>query len=182
MFLDQVFTNQIAEGLRAIGIPSPLDAPVELLEQVGIDGDADAAEAFRDRFVWHIFATIQDMTRAVLVVAAACSAGFGMQQAKAPAWAAGAKVMASPVGSKPNATAFGTPVFFAGQPGEADVAEYAKLGGKKVINLRLLSEMQGVGFDEAAVAKNAGLMWSLFRGTEQAWRPTTLWPRVRRPA
>ena len=95
---------------------------------------------------------------AVVTLAAAASLGFGIAQTKkAPAWTENAKVAASPVGATPNATAFGTRVFFAGQPSPADLEQYAKLGVKKVINLRMPAEIQGLGFDEAALAKQAGM-------------------------
>lgn len=80
-----------------------------------------------------------------------------MQAGKAPKWAEGAKVTPEPVGTSVNASSFGTQVRFAGQPGEKDFEEYAKLGVKKVINLRMPAEMQKVEFDEAAVVKQAGM-------------------------
>lgn len=80
-----------------------------------------------------------------------------MQSGKAPAWAEGARIEPAPVGSAPNASAFGTQVRFAGQPGEKDFDEYAKLGVKKVINLRMPAEMQKVEFNEPEVVKKAGM-------------------------
>ena len=100
------------------------------------------------------------LRNAAWTLAAAASLAFGMmQQAKTapPAWAEGAKVAASPVGSSPNATAFGARVYFAGQPATADLEQYARLGVRKVINLRMPAEMQAAGFDEAAAVKQAGM-------------------------
>ena len=82
---------------------------------------------------------------------------FGMQARKAPAWAVDAKVAPASVGGAPNATVFGTRVYFAGQPGQADFEQYAKLGVKKVINLRMPAEMQALTFDEGAAVKQAGM-------------------------
>lgn len=48
-------------------------------------------------------------------------------------------------------------VYFLGQPSQADLSNYAKLGVKTVINLRTAAEMEKVGFDEAAAAKAAGM-------------------------
>jgi uncharacterized protein (TIGR01244 family) len=83
----------------------------------------------------------------------AVSLAFG----QAPAWAEGAKVAPVAVGQSPNSSAFGSQVYFAGQPSQADFAEYAKLGVKTVVNLRMPAEMEKAGFDEAAVAKAAGM-------------------------
>lgn len=96
------------------------------------------------------------MSRTVLVAALA-ALGFGMQTPKAPAWTSGAKITPTSVGNAPNTSVFGTRVFFAGQPGQADFEQYAKLGVKKVINLRTPPEMQGLGFDEGAAVKQAGM-------------------------
>lgn len=78
---------------------------------------------------------------------------------KQPGWAAGAKVATTTVGQAPNSAAFGSRVYFAGQPSESDLADYAKLGVKTVVNLRTASEMERVGYDEAAAAKAAGLKY-----------------------
>jgi uncharacterized protein (TIGR01244 family) len=87
----------------------------------------------------------------------AVSLVFGMQAGKQPAWTAGAKVAPVAVGQAPNSSAFGDKVYFAGQPSVADLAEYKKLGVKTVVNLRAASEMEKLGFDEAAAAKAAGM-------------------------
>ena len=80
-----------------------------------------------------------------------------MQGGKEPAWTSGAKVAPVAVGQTPNSSEFGGRVYFAGQPSQADLAEYAKLGVKTVVNLRMPSEMEKTGFDEAAAAKAAGM-------------------------
>lgn len=80
-----------------------------------------------------------------------------MQAGKQPAWTAGAKVAPVTVGQAPNSSAFGSKVYFAGQPAQADIAEYAKMGVKTIVNLRSPGEMEKLGFDEAAAAKAAGI-------------------------
>jgi uncharacterized protein (TIGR01244 family) len=80
-----------------------------------------------------------------------------MQAGKAPAWAAGAKVAPTTVTNAPNSSAFGERVYFAGQPSQTDLEQYARLGVKKVINLRMPAEMEKLGFDEAAAVKQAGM-------------------------
>lgn len=87
----------------------------------------------------------------------AVSLVFGMQAGKQPAWTAGAKVAPVVVGQSPNSSAFGDKVYFAGQPTAADLAAYKKLGVKTVVNLRAPSEMEKLGFDEAAAVKAAGM-------------------------
>ena len=74
-----------------------------------------------------------------------------------PAWTTGAKIAPVAVGQSPNSSAFGSQVYFAGQPSETDLAEYSKLGVKTIVNLRMPAEMEKAGFDEAAVAKAAGM-------------------------
>jgi uncharacterized protein (TIGR01244 family) len=68
-----------------------------------------------------------------------------------------AKIAPVTVGQSPNSSTYANRVYFAGQPAQADLEEYAKLGVKKVINLRAPAEMEKVGFDEAAAAKAAGM-------------------------
>ena len=93
----------------------------------------------------------------LMSVMLAVSIAFGMQAGKQPAWTAGAKVAPVAVGQTPNSSAFGDKVYFAGQPTAADLAEYKKLGVKTVVNLRAPSEMEKLGFDEAAAVKAAGM-------------------------
>jgi len=81
----------------------------------------------------------------------------GMQSGKQPAWAEGAKVAPVAVGQAPNSSEFGGRVYFAAQPSEADLKEYARLGVKTVINLRTAAELEKAGIDEAPLAKAAGL-------------------------
>lgn len=95
--------------------------------------------------------------KAVLAGVLTVTMAFAMQSGKQPAWTAGAKVAPVSVGQAPNSAAFGTAVYFAGQPGQADIAEYKKLGVKTIVNLRMPAEMEKVGFDEAAAAKAAGM-------------------------
>ena len=71
--------------------------------------------------------------------------------------AAFAQIAPVTVGKAPNSSAFASKVYFAGQPEAADFAEYAKLGVRVVINLRMPAEMEKVAFNEAEAAKAAGL-------------------------
>lgn len=89
----------------------------------------------------------------------AAALAFGMQGGKQPAWTAGAKVAPVAVGQAPNSSTFGSRVYFAGQPSQADLAEYAKLGVKTVVNLRTPSEMERAGFNEADAAKAVGMRY-----------------------
>ncbi|MBL8235781.1 MAG: hypothetical protein JNM66_00075 [Bryobacterales bacterium] len=93
-------------------------------------------------------------TRALLLLAALSVAA---QPATPPAWTAGAKVAPATVGATPNSAAFGNRIYFAGQPSQADLAEYAKLGVKTIVNLRMPAETASLGFDEAAAVKAAGM-------------------------
>ena len=87
---------------------------------------------------------------------AACLGLFGQS---APDWAKDAKIAPVAVGQAPNSSAFGSRIYFAGQPSTADLAEYAKLGVKTIVNLRSPAEMAQVGFDEAAAAKSNGMRY-----------------------
>ncbi len=98
------------------------------------------------------------MTKTMLV-AAAFLAAVGMAGQQAPDWAKDAKVAPVAVGQSPNSSVFGKNVYFAGQPTQADLAEYAKLGVKTVVNLRMPAETEKLGFDEAAVVKAAGMSY-----------------------
>ena len=71
--------------------------------------------------------------------------------------AAFAQIAPVTVGKAPNSSTFASKIYFAGQPEAADFAEYAKLGVKVVINLRMPAEMEKVTFNEAEAAKAAGL-------------------------
>ena len=73
--------------------------------------------------------------------------------------AQGSKVAQVTVGDTPNSSAFASKVYFAGQPTEAGISEYAKLGVTTVVNLRSAQEMEKVGFDEAAAASKAGMRY-----------------------
>jgi uncharacterized protein (TIGR01244 family) len=89
----------------------------------------------------------------------AMSLAFGMQGGKQPSWASGETVAPVAVGQAPTSSAFGTHVYFAGQPSPADLAEYARLGVRTIVNLRMPSEMEKIGFDEAAAAGTAGMKY-----------------------
>jgi uncharacterized protein (TIGR01244 family) len=95
------------------------------------------------------------MTKTVFL--ATCVVWTGLFGQQAPAWTAGAKVAPVAVGQAPNSSAFGSRIYFAGQPSQADLAEYAKLGVKTIVNLRSPAEMEKVDFDEAAAAKSNGM-------------------------
>lgn len=71
--------------------------------------------------------------------------------------AAFAQIAPVTVGKAPNSSSYAAKVYFAGQPDAADFAEYAKLGVKVVINLRMPAEMEKVNFNESEAAKAAGL-------------------------
>ena len=43
-FLDERVTDQVAKCFRAVGVTAPADQVVELLQERGIDGHANAAE------------------------------------------------------------------------------------------------------------------------------------------
>ncbi|MBI2686850.1 MAG: protein tyrosine phosphatase family protein [Acidobacteria bacterium] len=94
-----------------------------------------------------------------LILAVCAAATLFAQPAAQPAWTADAKVASVAVGQAPNSSSFGSHVYFAGQPTEADFAAYAKLGVKTVVNLRTPAEMERVSFDEANTAKAAGLKY-----------------------
>ncbi len=49
--------------------------------------------------------------------------------------------------------------FFAGQPSESDLAEFAKRGVKTIVNLRTEPEMAQLGFDEKAAVESAGMKY-----------------------
>lgn len=87
------------------------------------------------------------------------SVGFAQQSGKRPAWAADSKVAPVTVGQAPFSSAFGSKVYFAGQPSQSDLADYAKLGVKTIINLRTPGEMERVAYDEAAAAQAAGIKY-----------------------
>lgn len=97
--------------------------------------------------------------RKIVLVAAAFLAAVGMAGQQAPAWAKDAKVAPVAVGQSPNSSIFGQNVYFAGQPSQADLAAYAKLGVKTVVNLRMPAETEKLGFDEAAAVKAAGMSY-----------------------
>lgn len=63
------------------------------------------------------------------------------------------------VGNTPNVTTYDNKVYFAGQPTEEALKQFAALGVKTVINLRQESEMASVGFDEKDAVKNAGMTY-----------------------
>ena len=90
-----------------------------------------------------------------LVLLLAMPLMFGQQAA----WTKESKVAPASVGQAKNSSQFGTQVYFAGQPERSDFEQYAKLGVKTVINLRQPSEMETVGFDEAATVKADGMRY-----------------------
>ena len=63
------------------------------------------------------------------------------------------------VDDTPNVTTFDNKVYFAGQPTEEALKQFAELGVKTVINLRQESEMASVGFDEKDAVENAGMTY-----------------------
>jgi uncharacterized protein (TIGR01244 family) len=75
------------------------------------------------------------------------------------ALAAQAQVAPVTVGKAPASSTHGSEVYFAGQPEQPDFAEYAKLGVKVVINLRMPAEQEKLAFQEAEAAKAAGLQY-----------------------
>ena len=102
------------------------------------------------------------MNKFFLALAAAAVSLFaqaGKDSPKPPAWTRGAKVAPVAIGNSPNSSAFGSRVYFAGQPSEADLDAYSKAGVKTVVNLRSALEMEKAGFDEAAAASKAGMKY-----------------------
>jgi len=84
------------------------------------------------------------------LVLTAITAGWQAQEA-AP------KVEPVTVGKSPNSTTYGGKLYFAGQPVKEDLEEYAKLGVKKVINLRMPAELEKAGIAEPSLVKAAGM-------------------------
>jgi cytochrome c peroxidase len=68
-------------------------------------------------------------------------------------------VRKEPVGNTPNAAAYGSHIFFGGQPPKEDLARYASKGVKMVINLRTPDEMAKSGIDEKQEAEAAGMSY-----------------------
>ena len=62
------------------------------------------------------------MVRLTILAASVLTVSLALGQ---PAWTTGAKVAPVAVGQSPNSSAFGSRVYFAGQPTQADLAEYA---------------------------------------------------------
>ncbi len=50
-------------------------------------------------------------------------------------------------------------IIFAGQPSEEDLRAFAAMGGKIVLNTRTQPEVDKLGFDEAALCEELGLMY-----------------------
>ena len=63
------------------------------------------------------------------------------------------------VGDTPNVTTFDNKVYFAGQPTEEAIKQFAELGVKTVINLRQESELASLDFDEKGAVENAGMTY-----------------------
>jgi uncharacterized protein (TIGR01244 family) len=91
------------------------------------------------------------MTHLLTLAIAASAIGWQNPQAASP------KVEPVTVGKSPNSTTVGGKLYFAGQPAQGDLEEYAKLGVKKVINLRMPAELEKAGIPEPALVKAAGM-------------------------
>ena len=63
------------------------------------------------------------------------------------------------VGETINVTTLGDSIYFAGQPSAEDLAIFASLGVKTVLNIRTPPEMEGLGFDEEASVEAAGMTY-----------------------
>ncbi len=63
------------------------------------------------------------------------------------------------VGDTLNVTTFDNKVYFAGQPTEEALKQFAELGVKTVINLRGESELASLGFDEKEAVEKAGMTY-----------------------
>lgn len=72
-------------------------------------------------------------------------------------WYEAANVEEAQVGTIQNSSRFGEEIYFGAQPSEEDFVALAAMGVKTVVNLRTEAEMAGLGFDEEAVAHEAGL-------------------------
>ena len=59
----------------------------------------------------------------------------------------------------PNVSTFDNRVYFAGQPNEEALKQFADFGVKTVINLRTGQELAGLGFDEKTVVEEAGMTY-----------------------
>jgi uncharacterized protein (TIGR01244 family) len=58
-----------------------------------------------------------------------------------------------------NVSTFDNRIYFAGQPNEDALKQFADFGVKTVINLRTDQELAGLGFDEKAVVEEAGMKY-----------------------
>jgi len=63
------------------------------------------------------------------------------------------------LGTLSNPSTFGQTVYFSGQPSPEDIAHFKELGISTVINLRTEREVEGLGFDEGALVRDAGMRY-----------------------
>jgi len=98
---------------------------------------------------------------AIFILANAIGCGQAPEPAQSKAWHEGMAV--SPLDEvDPNSgqvAQFGDRVYFAGQPSEAALTDYAQQGVATVINLRTQPEMDGLSFDEPAVTESLGMRY-----------------------
>lgn len=72
-------------------------------------------------------------------------------------WHEDLSVQDAEVGTLNNSSRFGDQIYFGAQPSEEDFVALSAMGIKTVVNLRTEAEMADLGFDEEAVAHEAGL-------------------------
>lgn len=78
------------------------------------------------------------------------------------AWHEDVPIRKLEVGETAKVSTLGGKIYFSGQPAEADLKTFAEFGVKTVINLRTQQEIEGLGFDEAALVKEAGMKYLNF--------------------
>ena len=68
-------------------------------------------------------------------------------------------IRALDMGNTLNASTFDNKVYFAGQPDEEALKQFADFGVRTVINLRTEEELAGLGFNEKSVVEGAGMTY-----------------------
>jgi uncharacterized protein (TIGR01244 family) len=63
------------------------------------------------------------------------------------------------VENAPNVSTFNNRIYFAGQPTEEALKQFADFGVKTVINLRTVQELAGIGFDEKTAVEKEGMTY-----------------------
>jgi len=79
------------------------------------------------------------------------------------------------VGNAPNVSTFDNRFYFAGQPDEDALKQFADFGVKTVINLRSNQELAGPGFDEKEAVEETGMTYVHAPMDPEVPDPSTLW-------